>query len=90
MATPDLASVVEGCKRELEWLLRTHQGRPLPRCWSHQPYGEEEITLLEEELLPAMAAFLGRLAEIEEGIEAEWEAEAARAQAPHAAQPVAA
>jgi hypothetical protein len=77
MATPDLASVVEGCKRELEWLLRTHQGRPLPRCWSHQPYGEEEITLLEEELLPAMAAFLERLAEIEGRLEAAQEEESA-------------
>ena len=77
MATQDLACVVEGCKRELEWLLRTHQGRPLPRCWSHQPHREEEITLLEEELLPAMAAFLERLAVIEEGLEAAQEEESA-------------
>jgi len=26
----------------------------VPRPWIDHPYGEEEITLLEEELLPAM------------------------------------
>jgi hypothetical protein len=79
MATPDLGSVVESCKRELEWLLRTHQGRPLPRCWSDQPYGEEP-TRLEEEVLPALAGFLERLAQIDAGIEAAWEADCARIQ----------
>lgn len=81
MATPVLGSVVESCKRELEWLLRTHQGRPQPRCWSDQPYGEEEITRLEEEVLPALAGFLERLAQIDAGIEAAWDAECARIQA---------
>ncbi len=38
----------------------------IPRPWIDHPYGEEEITLLEEELLPAMAGFLERV-EAEEG-----------------------
>ena len=39
------------------------------------PYGEEQITLLEEELLPAMAVFLTRVDAIDRAIEADQEAE---------------
>ena len=39
------------------------------------PYGEQEITLLEEELLPAMAVFLARVDAIDRAIEADQEAE---------------
>jgi len=28
---------------------------PLRRTWIEQPYGEEEITLLEEEVIPALS-----------------------------------
>jgi hypothetical protein len=33
------------------------------------PYGEEELTRLEEELLPAMAALLERVGEIDRQLE---------------------
>jgi hypothetical protein len=38
-----------------------HQLEPLRRCWIDHPYGEEEITRLEDELLPAMESFLARI-----------------------------
>ena len=47
----------------------------IPRPWVDHPYGEEEITLLEEELLPAMEVFLARLDAIDRAIEADQEAE---------------
>ncbi len=46
----------------------------VPRPWIDHPYGEEEITLLEEELLPAMERFLSRVEEIDLRLEAEQEA----------------
>jgi hypothetical protein len=41
---------VESCRRAIEWILITHtaRGRLVPRPWIEHPYGEEEITLLEE------------------------------------------
>ena len=45
----------------------------IPRPWVDHPYGEEEITLLEEELLPVMAAFLERVDAIDQAIEADQE-----------------
>jgi hypothetical protein len=45
----------------LLWLLQSHRREPLRRCWIDHPYGEEEITLLEDELLPAMESFLARI-----------------------------
>ena len=30
------------------------RGLPLRRTWIEQPYGEEEITLLKEEVIPAI------------------------------------
>jgi hypothetical protein len=58
----DPVSLVESCYRAVEWLLATHtaKGLLIPRPWIDHPYGEEEIALLEEELLPAMAVFLAR------------------------------
>jgi hypothetical protein len=59
----------------VEWLLATHtaKGLLIPRPWIDHPYGEEEITLLEEELLPAMAGFLERVEAIDQAIEADQE-----------------
>ncbi|MCP9820018.1 hypothetical protein KBZ18_11010 [Synechococcus sp. Cruz-9H2] len=62
----DPVALVESCHSALTWILRRHQGKPIPRFWIDHPYGEEEITLLEEELLPAMEQFLARLKEIDE------------------------
>jgi hypothetical protein len=38
----------------VERILQRSSGRPLRRTWIEFPYGEEEITLLEEEVLPAV------------------------------------
>ena len=35
-------------------ILPLRRGLPLRRTWIEQPYGEEEITLLEEEMIPAI------------------------------------
>jgi len=39
-------------------MLQSHRREPLRRCWIDHPYGEEEITRLEDELFPAMESFL--------------------------------
>ena len=46
----------------MDWIVATNttKGVQIPRPWVDHPYGEKEITLLEEELLPAMAVFLTR------------------------------
>ena len=73
----DPVSLVESCYRAVEWLLATHtaKGLLIPRSWIDHPYGEEEITLLEEELLPSMAGFLARVDAIDRAIEADQELE---------------
>ena len=72
------------CKRDLleGWVrvsarcsAQSAPGVLIPRPWVDHPYGEEEITLLEEELLPAMAVFLARVDAIDRAIEADQEAE---------------
>ena len=49
----------------------------MARPWIDHPYGEEEITLIEEELLPAMDRFLSRIEEIDQQLEEAQEQEAA-------------
>jgi hypothetical protein len=75
-APEDPVALVESCYRALQWLLatRTARGLLIPRPWIDHPYGEEEITLLEEDLLPAMAVFLARVDAIDRAIEADQEA----------------
>jgi hypothetical protein len=75
-APEDPVALVESCYRALQWLLatRTARGLLIPRPWIDHPYGEEEITLLEEDLLPAMALFLARVDAIDRAIEADQEA----------------
>jgi hypothetical protein len=62
-APEDPFCLVESCQKAIEWILWSHaaSGQPIRRAWSAVPYGEEEITRLEEELLPAMAPRPGRL-----------------------------
>ena len=62
---------MESCQRAIEWILSSHaaSGQPIRRAWSEVPYGEEELTRLEEELLPAMAALLERVGEIDRRLE---------------------
>jgi len=81
----DPVALVESCHRALLWILSSHQGKPIPRFWIDHPYGEEEITLLEEELLPAIEHFLARTGEIDQGLEAAHEAEVEQVQAQLAA-----
>jgi hypothetical protein len=75
-APEDPIALVESCYRALQWLLatRTARGLLIPRPWIDHPYGEEEITLLEEDLLAAMAIFLARVDAIDRAIEADQEA----------------
>jgi hypothetical protein len=46
-------------------ILAAHRQRPLLRRWIDQPYGEEEITLLEEEVIPALMRLRERVEEID-------------------------
>ena len=48
-------------------------GLPLRRTWIEQPYGEEEITLLEEEVIPAIQQCLKRVDELDERLLAQQE-----------------
>ena len=73
----DPIALVKSCQRSLLWLLSSHQREPLRRCWIDHPYGEEEITRLEDELLPAMESFLARIDAIDQQLrEAQEEQEA--------------
>ncbi|MFT7657994.1 MAG: hypothetical protein ACI90Z_001676 [Cyanobium sp.] len=64
--------LLERASRSIEQLLR--RDLPLRRTWSEQPYGEEEITLLEEEVLPAIAQCLARIDAIDSALCAAGEA----------------
>ena len=57
------------------------QRAPDPQALDRSPLWGEEITLLEEELLPAMAGFLERMEAIDRAIEADQELEVAAHQA---------
>jgi hypothetical protein len=73
----DPVALVESCQRTLIWLLQSHRREPLRRCWIDHHYGEEEITRLEDELLPAMESFLARIDAIDQQLrEAQEEQEA--------------
>ena len=63
----DPFAVMESCQKAIEWVLRRSEteGRLIPRGWIDVPYGEEEITLLEEEVLPVLAGVLQRVEEID-------------------------
>jgi hypothetical protein len=70
-ASEDPFCLVESCQRAIEWFLRSHEasGQPIRRAWSPVPYGEEELSRLEVDLLPAMAALLERVREIDRRLE---------------------
>jgi hypothetical protein len=63
--------LLESCGKAIESILRGHAGRPLRRTWIQHPYGEEELTLLEEEVLPAIQRCMARVEEIDSALEAE-------------------
>ncbi len=65
--------LLESTLRSMEEILRRSRGLPLRRTWIEQPYGEEEITLLEEEVIPAIQQCLKRVDELDERLLAEQE-----------------
>jgi hypothetical protein len=64
--------LLESTLRSVEEILR-RRGMPLRRTWIEQPYGEEEITLLEEEVIPAIQQCLARVDELDERLLAQQE-----------------
>jgi hypothetical protein len=67
--------LLESCGKAIESILPGHAGRPLRRTWIEHPYGEEEITLLEEEVLPAIQQCLLRVEEIDQALQLEQDLE---------------
>jgi hypothetical protein len=65
--------LLESTLRSVEEILRCSRGLPLRRTWIEQPYGEEEITLLEEEVIPAIQQCLARIDELDQRLLAEQE-----------------
>ena len=65
--------LLESTLRSIEQILRRNQGLPLRRTWIEQPYGEEEITLLEEEVIPAIQQCLARVDALDERLLAQQE-----------------
>jgi hypothetical protein len=45
--------LLESSLKAIERILQLRRWLPLRRTWIEQPYGEEAITLLEEEVIPA-------------------------------------
>ncbi|QPN63639.1 hypothetical protein [Synechococcus sp. CBW1004] len=65
--------LLESTLRSVEEILLRRRGLPLRRTWIDQPYGEEEITLLEEEVIPAIQQCLARVDELDERLLAQQE-----------------
>jgi hypothetical protein len=65
--------LLESTLRSVEEILLRRRGLPLRRTWIEQPYGEEEITLLEEEVIPAIRQCLARVDELDERLLAQQE-----------------
>jgi len=65
--------LLESTLRSVEEILVRRRGLPLRRTWLEQPYGEEEITLLEEEVLPVIHQCLARVDELDDRLLAQQE-----------------
>jgi hypothetical protein len=65
--------LLESTLRSIEVVLMLRRNLPLRRTWSEQPYGEEEITRLEEEVLPAIRECLARVDELDQRLLAQHE-----------------
>jgi hypothetical protein len=61
----------------VERILQRSVGKPLRRTWIEHPYGEEEIALLEEEVLPAIQQCLQRVDAIDQVLLEEQDAQIA-------------
>jgi len=57
--------LLESSLKAIERILLLRRGLPLRRTWIEQPYGEEEITLLEEDVIPAIQQCLARVDELD-------------------------
>jgi len=55
----------------VERILQCSAGQPLRRTWIEHHYGEEEIALLKEEVLPAIKQCLARVDELDQRLLAE-------------------
>ncbi len=58
--------LLESSLRAVQEILLRRRGLPLRRSWIEQPYGEEELTLLEEEVLPVIQRTLLRVDAIDQ------------------------
>ena len=58
--------LLESSLKAIERILQLRRGLPLQRAWIEQPYGEAEISLLEEELLPVLKRCLRRVDELDQ------------------------
>ena len=58
--------LLESSLKAIERILQRRRGLPLRRTWIEQPYGEEEITILEEEVIPAIQMCLARVDELDQ------------------------
>ncbi|MFM7314545.1 MAG: hypothetical protein ACKO0M_15515 [Cyanobium sp.] len=65
--------LLESTLRSVQEILLRRRGLSLRRTWIEQPYGEEEITLLEEEVIPAIQQCLARVDELDERLLAQQE-----------------
>jgi hypothetical protein len=65
--------LLESSLKAIERILQVRRGLPLRRSWIEQPYGEEEITILEEEVIPAIQQCLARVDELDERLLAQQE-----------------
>jgi len=61
--------LLESTLKAMERILRHASQQPLQRCWIDHPYGEEELTRLEEEVIPAISRCLQRIDEIDHELE---------------------
>jgi hypothetical protein len=78
--------LLESTLRSVQEILLRRRGLPLRRTWIEQPYGEEEITLLEEEVIPAIQQCLARVDELDDRLLAQQDAEVVRLQAERSAE----
>ena len=58
--------LLESSLRAVQEVLLRRRCLPLQRSWIEQPYGEEELTLLEEEVLPVIQRTLLRVDAIDQ------------------------
>jgi hypothetical protein len=72
-AEEDPFLLLESSLKAIESILQLRRGLPLRRTWIEQPYGEEEITILEEEVIPAIQQCLARVDELDERLLAQQE-----------------